>query len=426
MYCEGCGAELPADARFCERCGRPVEAERKPETASKVAEVATVPVDRGVSDASQPVVGGGGRHEETAGAAPATEEVVAVPNDTSSGRSVRRRKPIVLVAIGVLLLVAAAGAGAIAAKRTSTEATVDAVRTGDSAAETREGEGHLRGDADAGAQPASREEEPSAAGGATESDEPPRADADDVREEEPSPSATRIPDLSDDETYYRFSKFLSNFSESGLWVGSTEEDAREVRRFDRDDPDFSRMHAFLFLNSHQNGGTLIDYKLPGVGGGCFLMPWSSVDFMTRLFFGRTYPHEAFPEGRPSDPDRVEEGLLAYTTAPPEQYGPTTVRSVSDAGDGLVRVEFDTYGLPLFDQGLGASPYRSLNSSGAEYSDDVYRVRPEDMCQYLGTDEPSARGTALLECARDGAGWKLSLVSYELDGPCLSRKPQSLA
>lgn len=404
MYCERCGAELDEDARFCERCGQPaMEAPRPvgemPGEAPCAVAAEHVPVPAAVP--------------APAPAAPVSESQAAETGTPVTRR--RRRLVAVAAACGVALIALVIAAGVLVAGMTKggtdapgqegTSETSDPRQKDDAKSEVAS---PVDADADADTDPH----------GDGQGEEP-------ATEEKPvgeavAPASPQIPDLANDDDRYRLTKFLSNFSEAGLWVGYGEEDARQVMRFDRNEPEFARMAMFLFLNSHQNGGALIDYDKLGFGGGCYLMQWSSVSYMTNLFFGREYPHDAFPVGESRYPDRVDEGLLFYTTAPTEQYGPTAPLSVEDAGTGLIRVRFDTYGLPLFDQGMGASPYGRIRSEEIEYGDQAYRVRAADMCSYLGVDEPSTSGTALLECERDGDGWSFHLVSYELDGPCLSR------
>ena len=475
MFCERCGRELEDDAAFCESCGHGdagTEAEEPAEeivaasapdaepvdgmAAGDEAEASPVDDTEPEADAAPDTMPGDMAKDSSApeppvekpspvdgdapgdapaddapspAASPASSSPAASPASPSSSPSPsrpprKRGRVALLVALGVagVALAAVAGAWAGSASRQAPVPSAD----GGQVVSVAEGEGEPgKGDHPVD-EPASGGSEASGPAAATEGGDggesgskegsQPAAPAEPAPEPAPEPeaSAPAVPDLSDPDDRYALNKFMSNFSESLMYQASQNQMFSDEKRyasahFDRDNPNYGIMADFLCANNWQNDGTKINGGEED--GYATFVPWSSVNYMTNLFFDREYDWGDYVRGSQYGvPNGKEDvGLAFYITNGVPSGGPTVVQSVESLGNGLIRIGYDAY---IED----SSNYNAYGNYSGLGSPELYGMDIPEINSFLGTSGPTAHGSAVLEAHRDGDGWRFALVSYDLDEP----------
>lgn len=458
MFCERCGARVDDDAIFCEGCGHRVATDGGDVTAaSAAAPEASRPVELDTS--ISPVVpvslvGLAADSAPTPVAEPVADvTVAAVPETVPDGRDAMPEPPSpspvepsspeppapsigetvsweppspspepassptpspaprggfpiagVVVAAVVAVGVAVAG-GIVAANLTQPprqeEVVTEESRPDDAADDAGEQEGGGEAKPVEGESEGAADEE-----SVDESESEP--DSESEPEPEPEPAAPAVPDLSNPDDQHALNKFMSNFSESGMYIPFFYKGDGDGSHFDRDDPDLWHLANFLFLNNIHNDGT--SYEISNGEGyppdSC--VPWSSVSYMTNLFFDREYDWSGYI----ADGARRDQGIIESTTNGWPHYGPTVVQEVEDLGDGRIRITYGAYAASTSSSAYG----HNRRTDGV----DLYALSVPELNSCLDTAGPTSHGTAVLEAHRDGGGWRFALVSYDLDEPLPGR------
>lgn len=348
MFCESCGEWIEDDALFCERCGTRVAAEAEPVDGRGNAAA-------GDATPQSPVVGMVSAFEAAGLESHVGRQPKAAPSVGEARDSRRRGLVAAAIALSVAGVALAVGAGVLIASM------------------SRDGQG-----------------------------EPPRTETVTDGKSSSASAGAACPDIDDAADRLLLNRFMSNFSESGMYAGNG------ASHFDRDDPDLGRMADFLLSNNIQNRGT----RNPVPGGSGVYVPWSSVEYMTSLFFDRSYDWSDYLAS--GDHGNDADGLRFPTDSGRPMYGPTVVESVEDLGDARIRIRYTAYADDVSDAGAYLNQKNALSYSRSSNRDAVYRKSENELDGYFEYSGSQLHGTAILEARRDGDAWGFALVSYDLD------------